>query len=176
MEALGELFGSTWALLATSWSQLGASWAPLGANLGTLEHLLGPTWVPWPPLGPKLEPLGGLWDSTWPLQLTSKCKLDSTWRFKLDYTWAFEIASKRHSDSIWSLQQTSERHLDSLWPFQLAFWSNNISLSTSVLQLSSCSGSHCQRGSCWISFELPKGLPSSTLLHLYYPKGCQVQQ
>ena len=131
LEPLGRLLGPTWCLLGASWSQLGVSWAPLGRLMEPLGHLLGPTWVPWPSLGPNLRPFGSLWEYTWPFQLTSKCNLDSTWRFKLDST-----------------------------P------SNSTSLSTSVLQLSSCSCSYYQQGSCCISCVLTKGLPSSTILHL----------
>ena len=138
LEPTWSVLGASWSLLGASWSQLGASWAPLGANLE--------------PLGRLLEPLGHLLGSTWvPWPLLGP-NLEPFGSLR-DSTWPFQLTSKCNLDSTWRFKLDSTR-------------SNSTSLSTSVLQLSSCSCSHYQQGSCCISFVLPKGLPSSTILHL----------
>ena len=163
---LGSCFVALVRLLDVFGAQLGASWAPLGANLerlGRLLELLGASWSQlggsWAPLGANLEalgrllePLGHLLGSTWVPWPPLGPNLEPFGSLR-DSTWPFQLTSKCNLDSTWRFKLDSTR-------------SNSTSLSTSVLQLSSCSCSYYQQGSCCISCVLTKGLPSSTILRL----------
>ena len=168
---LEGLFRCTWSLLGASWSQLGASWAPLGANLEPLGGLLEPTWsllgATWSLLGASWEQLGTSWG---PLELN--LALWGAFWVQFEASWMPFGRLLGSTSSSWTPLVSSQRHLNSTcFPsglqVQLGLHSGFQLNSKRQLELH-----FGQQSSCRISFVIPEGLPGSTILHLYHPKGC----
>jgi len=167
---LEGLFRSTWSLLGASWSQLGASWAPLGANLEPLGGLLEPTWsqlgASWVQLGASWEQLGTSWG---PLE-HNLALWGASW-VQFGASWMPFGRLLGSTSSSWTPLGSSQRHLNSTcFPsgvqvqlgLHLGFQLN------SKRQLELHFG---QQSSFRISFVIPEGLPSPTILQLYSPRA-----
>ena len=164
LEPLGRLLEPTWSLLGASWSQLGASWGPLGANLEPTWSLLGATWSL---LGASWEQLGTSWG---PLELN--LALWGAFWVQFEASWMPFGRLLGSTSSSWTPLVSSQRHLNSTcFPsglqVQLGLHSGFQLNSKRQLELH-----FGQQSSCRISFVIPEGLPGSTILHLYHPKGC----
>ena len=163
---LEGLFCYTWSLLGASWSQLGASWAPLGANLEPLGGLLEPTWsllgATWSLLGASWEQLGTSWG---PLELN--LALWGAFWVQFEASWMPFGRLLGSTSSSWTPLVSSQSHLNSTcFPsglqVQLGLHSGFQRNSKRQLELH-----FGQQSSCRISFVIPEGLPSATILHLY---------
>jgi len=161
---LEGLFRSTWSLLGASWSQLGASSAPLGANLEPTWRLLGPTWsllgATWSLLGASWEQLGTSWG---PFE-HNLALWGASW-VQFGASWMPFGRLLGSTSSSWTPLGSSQRHLNSTcFPsglqVQLGLHSGFQLNSKRQLQL------HCQQSSFRISFVIPEGLPSATILLL----------
>ena len=166
----GRLLGSTWS----SWKTLGSSQrhlnstcfpsglllplqADLQAQLGLhlafqtgLQEQLGTSWGP-------LELNLALWGAFW---------------VQFEASWMPFGRLRGSTSSSWTPLVSSQRHLNSTcFPsglqVQLGLHSGFQLNSKRQLELH-----FGQQSSCRISFVIPEGLPGSTILHLYHPKGC----
>ena len=156
---LEGLFRSTWSLLGASWSVLGASWSVLGASWSQLG-------ASWAALGGSWAPLGRLLEPTWTTLGTPCVRFGASWEL-LDPTWLLLGASWTQLGASWS-----PLGLHLAVPIDLSAPSEFHSVSKHFVVALRCRNNlHCQQSSFRISFVMPEGLPSTTILQLYSPRA-----